>query len=147
MIVQVYEGVFGLAIIMDWWVLSRNEPKGMWVEGIIDVFEMLLRRFANIEHPWAPFQDDKMHVHLMEKHNCIYDEVRNAIIVDMWSYYFLLCINFCEHKWFTLMSTLNLEILRLNFENIIILRLYYANWSIMSSIMNSMSLHFLSEHQ
>jgi len=29
------------------------------------------------------FQDDKMHVHLMEKHNCVYDEVRNAIIVDM----------------------------------------------------------------
>ena len=46
-------------------------------------FEVLVYNFVFIEHPWAGFQDDKMHVHLMEKHNCVYDEVRNAIIVDM----------------------------------------------------------------
>ena len=28
-------------------------------------------------------QDERMHIHLMEKHNCIYDEVKNAIYVDI----------------------------------------------------------------
>ena len=28
-------------------------------------------------------QDERMHIHLMEKHNCIYDEVKNAIYIDI----------------------------------------------------------------
>lgn len=29
------------------------------------------------------FQDEKMHIHLMEKHNCVYDQVKNAIYIDV----------------------------------------------------------------